>query len=254
MRSLASYGFIIGCAGLAQNTLAQTVASAANAPAAEVADDIKNIAAAHRVVEDTTTALVALIDHANTYIEEDEPRFYTELGILLKGYVDFNAFARGVMGKYASASRIASLPPEQQRALKAQAKRFATIFTDSLINTYGRGLLVFDGERIEVLAPNKEAEARAAQGKAVVKQLIHGDRDQPYEIYYSLRRNSDNEWKIRNMIIESSNLGKIYRNQFDNAYKVYEGDIDKVIDNWAVSSEADQSEEQSEQADAIKPA
>ena len=69
----------------------------------------------------------------------------------------------------------------------------------------------------------------------MVKQLIYGERETPFEIYYSLRANAEGEWKIRNMIVEASNLGKIYRNQFANAYKVYEGDIDKVIDNWVVS-------------------
>lgn len=239
---LLRYGLLVGGLGFgyvasADATQQAQSFSAATATATDTASDIKNIHAAHQVVEGTTAALLTLIDNAKTYIESDEPRFYTELGELLKEFVDFDAFARGVMGKYASSARLASLSTEQQLLLNAQIERFSAIFTESLINTYGRGLLVFDGERIEVLPPKKSAEERAAQGKAVVKQLIYGDRDQPYEIYYSLRRNNDEMWKIRNMIIESSNLGKIYRNQFDNAYKVYEGDIDKVIDNWAVSND-----------------
>ena len=67
--------------------------------------------------------------------------------------------------------------------------------------------------------------------------MIYGDRQQPYEIQYSLRKDSRGQWKLRNMVVESINLGKIYRNQFDSAVEVYEGDIDKVIDNWSASGD-----------------
>lgn len=203
------------------------------------ASALENITAAHEVVEQTTVELLKLVNDAKLYIDQDEPRFYTELGDLLKNHVDFDAFARAVMGKYASSKRLASLSVEEQGRLEQQMGRFSKVFTGALINTYGKGLLVFEGERIEVLPPKAEAEKRAITGKASVKQLIYGERETPYEIYYSLRRNQQDIWKIRNMIIESSNLGKIYRNQFDNAYKVYEGNIDKVIDNWTTSSESE---------------
>ena len=52
-----------------------------------------------------------------------------------------------------------------------------------------------------------------------------------------MRKNKIDEWKLRNMVVESINLGKIYRNQFDNAYQVYGGDIDRVIDNWVVTGD-----------------
>ena len=97
---------------------------------------------------------------------------------------------------------------------------------------------MFDGERVEVVPPKEEASARAKQGKALVKQLIYGEGPQPFEIYYSLRKNTQGQWKIRNMIVQQTNLGKIYRNQFDNAYKVHGGDIKKVVENWAASDKA----------------
>jgi len=40
---------------------------------------------------------------------------------------------------------------------------------------------------------------------------------------------------LRNVIIEGLNLGLIYQNQFTTAVATYDGDIDKVIDNWTVA-------------------
>lgn len=205
---------------------------------AEMVDPAPNAMEAHRVVENTTSELVALIEEARTYIDQDEQKFFEQLGGLLHNYVDFASFSRAVMGKYASSKRFENLSEAQRVKLQEQIDRFTVVFTNSLINTYGKGLLVFEGERIEVLPPGPEAEQHARLGKARVKQLIYGDRDEPYVIYYSLRRSDDSEWKIRNMVVESSNLGKIYRNQFDNAYKVYDGDIDRVIDNWVVTADS----------------
>lgn len=190
------------------------------------------VSVAHQTIEQSTADLLVLIERAQVYIDEDEPRFYSELGDLLHQYVDFKAFSRAVMGKYASRKRLASMSTEEQVKLNAQIEEFAEVFTGALINTYGKGLLVFEGERIEVVPPKEDAQALESKGRAKVKQLIFGEADKPFEIYYSLRKNDEGTWKIRNMIIESSNLGKIYRNQFDNAYKVYEGDIDRVIENW----------------------
>lgn len=211
---------------------------------ADTGDAVGNVAGArdlkqaHQLVENITSDLIALIEEAQEYVAEDEPRFYRDLGKLLQRYVDFPSFSRAVMGKYASGKRIASLPADERAKLEAQIQRFNDVFSGALIGTYGKGLLVFEGERIEVLEPPVEAAKHAAAGKARIKQLIHGDRPEPYVIYYSLRKSDDGQWRIRNMIIESSNLGKIYRNQFDNAFKVYEGDIDRVIDNWVAGSES----------------
>ena len=199
----------------------------------------QNLMSAHQLVQSTTTDLIALVEQAQSYVDDDQPRFYQALSELLKRYVDFESFSRAVMGKYASTKRFASLSAEEQQRLEVQVSRFNEVFTGALINTYGKGLLVFEGERIEVLLPSIEDEAYALKGKARIKQLIFGDRVEPYVIYYSLRKNSDDAWRIRNMIIESSNLGKIYRNQFDNAYKVYDGDIDRVIENWVVGAETE---------------
>lgn len=184
-------------------------------------------------VEKITADLLELITEAQKYADEDEERFFQELGSLLEAHIDFKNFSRAVMGRYAGRKALAEKSDAEKALLMEQIARFNVVFKEALINTYGKGLLVFDGERIEVIKPGSSAEEKAQSGKATIKQLIYGEREKPFEIFYSLRRNDDSDWKIRNMIVEASNLGKIYRNQFYNAYKVYEGDIDKIIENWA---------------------
>ncbi|MFT6756216.1 MAG: phospholipid transport system substrate-binding protein, partial [Chitinophagales bacterium] len=50
-----------------------------------------------------------------------------------------------------------------------------------------------------------------------------------------LKPNRDGEWKIRNVVIDTINLGKVYQSQFASAVKDSDGDIDKAIIAWAES-------------------
>lgn len=204
------------------------LAFAANEPVVEAAS---SAVSAHSVVEATTKDLLALIRSAQSYIDDDEDRFYTELRGLLEPFIDFRSFARAVMGKHASSKLMASLDEPQQAELNLKIDRFSEVFAQGLIQTYGKGLLAFEGERIEVV-PAEAVDPAAT--KVPVKQLIYGDRAEPFEIIYSLRKYDSGEWKLRNVIIESINLGKVYRNQFGQSVKVYNGDIDRVIDQWSV--------------------
>ena len=189
---------------------------------------------AYQVVETITGQLLVLIEQAKLYVDEDEERFFTELDVLLRPFIDFRSFARAVMGRHASSKKMVSLTEAEKAKLNAQIDRFSEIFLGALIQTYGKGLLAFDGEEIEVVPPVIDA-AKPQPKKVVVKQLIYGDRKTPYEVQYSMRTDKEGQWRLRNMVVESINLGKIYRNQFDNAVQVYEGSIDSVIDNWVVS-------------------
>lgn len=213
----------------------KNLAAVVNASAdANIADD-QAAGTAHEVVESITVDLLALIQGAQEYIDEDEDRFFTELESLLRPFVDFRSFARAVMGKHASSKKMSALDDAGREQLNAQIDRFSEVFSAALIKTYGKGLLAFEGERIEVVPASADAEVSSS--KASVKQLIYGERQEPYKIFYSMRKNKSDEWKLRNMVVESINLGKIYRNQFDNAYQVYGGDIDRVIENWVVTGD-----------------
>ncbi len=52
----------------------------------------------------------------------------------------------------------------------------------------------------------------------------------------------DGSWRLRNLIIETINLGEIYRNQFAALASAANDDLDRVIDDWNATI-AEQAEE-----------
>lgn len=185
---------------------------------------------AHQTVEVVTKRVLSLINEANSYIDKEPERFYRELEVVLDEVVDFDSFSRGVMGPYASKKYYMQLSAEQKKAFRGQVKRFSDTFKKGLVETYAKGLLAFGSTRFEVVG-----EDQADQDDSVtVLQKIYGEADKPYEVLYKMRLNAKGEWKLRNVTIEAVNLGKVYQGQFLSAVKQYEGDIDKVIDNWSI--------------------
>jgi phospholipid transport system substrate-binding protein len=187
----------------------------------------------YEVVAETTRGLVKVIEGARSYIDKDPQRFNDEVRLIMDDVVDFQSFARGIMGQYGSRGYYESLKTEAERAqFREHVIRFTSSFKDGLINTYSKGLLGFNGNRIEVLPLASDVDLSGSVG---VRQDIYGDRAKPYQVIYTLRQGSDGDWKLRNVIIEGLNLGRIYQNQFNAAVQQYDGDIDQVINNWTVA-------------------
>ncbi|MFT5888769.1 MAG: phospholipid transport system substrate-binding protein [Zhongshania sp.] len=187
----------------------------------------------YEVVADTTQELVKVIEEARSYVDKDPERFTAEVRRIMDDVVDFQSFARGIMGKYGSRGYYNSLKTDAERALfRDRVIRFTGSFKGGLINTYAKGLLGFNGNRIEVLPLSENADLTGSVG---VRQDIHGERAKPYQVLYTVRQDSNGDWKLRNVVIEGLNLGRIYQNQFNAAVKQYDGDIDKVIANWTVT-------------------
>lgn len=192
----------------------------------------------HRLVEITTERVLAVIEDARDYAESDPERFYREVEAVFGQVVDFDVFARSVMGKYASAQRYRSLKTDAEReAFRARVERFSHRFRRGLVETYAQGLLTFSGQRIEVVPPRSgDVTDRSAR----VVQRIYGDTSaQPYTVQYTLRRDSADHWKLRNVIIEGINIGATYRNQFAAAVESHGNNIDAAIDSWSVEPQLD---------------
>ena len=139
------------------------------------------------------------------------------------------------MGPYASSKRYRSLDEAGRAQLVSQLDRFTEVMRTGLVRTYSKGLLAFGGSRIEVSQPSAD-EADASRVSVV--QLIFSEQAEPYKVMYQMGRGSDGQWMLRNMIIEAVNLGEIYRSQFESAARKYDGDLDKVIDNWTTDEAA----------------
>jgi phospholipid transport system substrate-binding protein len=191
--------------------------------------------APEQVITTATDEVMVVITEAKTYYEKDPDRYFTNIASVLDKFVDFDDFSKAVMGGFASDQRLKSMKNEADKARTLeQIERFSAVFKAGLVQTYGKGFLAFGGEKVEISDSRLSPDGNDAQ----VLQLVYGIAEKPYEIRYSLRKNTDGDWKLRNVVIEGINLGKIYRNQFLSAARKYQGDVDQVIDNWVIEETA----------------
>ncbi|MEH6551413.1 MAG: ABC transporter substrate-binding protein [Pseudomonadales bacterium] len=193
----------------------------------------------HKIIEDATTQMLAAIENAGSYYAEDPQRFYVEVGLILDPIVDFTSFARGVMGYHGSTEAYRELQSKEEKtAFKARITLFSGKFRQTLVQTYSKGLITFSNGRVDVVPADAAAVALIEAGKSVqVRQLIYGDAAEPFEVLYKLAPNKKREWKLRNVVIDNINLGKVYQGQFTSAVRDAGGDVDAAIANWSLSAD-----------------
>ncbi len=188
-----------------------------------------------QLIQTVTDEVLIAIVAATEYYDEDPERFYTEIEAIMAPVMDYQTFARTVMGRYGSSSAYRSLAKaEEKEQFKQRVISFTEVFRQTIMNTYGKGLMTFNGEEIDVLPLDEENQANFEQGRSVqVVQVIRGQDGAENKVYYKLKPNRGGEWKLRNVVINSINLGKVYQSQFASAVKDNDGDIDKAIGAWA---------------------
>lgn len=185
---------------------------------------------AYELVDSVTQRIMIIVDEAKVYVDEDPERYYSEIDEALAPVIDYRGFARSVMGPYASGDRYRSLDEQGKIQLRAQLERFTTVIRNGLVSSYSKGLMAFSGSRIELTAPDPKDAART---RVSVQQLIYSENTQPYVLLYQMGLNKKSQqWELRNLIIDSVNLGEIYKSQFQAAARKKEGDLDAVIDSW----------------------
>lgn len=188
------------------------------------------------IVRQVTENLLQIIAEARTYYDRDPQRYFDQIAGILDPVIDFDAMARGVMGNWGTSAYYQSLGSDAERdALRTQADRFTAVFRTSLIETYGKGVLAFSGERIEV-TPLTAAEA--AVNRVYVTQTIHGTDGKPLIIKYLFMRRAEQPWRLLNVLIGEVNVGQLYRSQFANAMGRHGGNLHRVIDTWTITEAA----------------
>lgn len=187
----------------------------------------------YKVVQHTTEQVLDIIKGAKTDYKKDPQKFNQQVSVLLEEVIDFDKFARGVMGRHASEQHYKTLESDAEKtAFKQQVKNFSATFKRGIVDTYAKGLFDFNGQNIKTMPSRKGDDV--ASGAVTVMQKIYNASGKPYVIQYSMRRNKSGEWKLNNLIVEGINLGLTYRNQFAVSADRYKGDIDQVIANWQV--------------------
>ncbi|MGY0217276.1 MlaC/ttg2D family ABC transporter substrate-binding protein [Endozoicomonadaceae bacterium StTr2] len=197
------------------------------------------------VVRETADALIANINKNRAEYEKDTDKLFQYLDTALSPKVAGESFARGVMGKYA------------HRTTEAKIHEFESKVKSSAMRLYGRGILKYQNEKIEVKDASKASleDYNAGKVRSVpVEMVISTASGSSYQASFSMM-SDDGEWKVRNIVVEGINIGVVFRNQFHDAMQRY-GSVDKVIEYWdeIMKSSQQQTEKQIEKQHESQPA
>ncbi|MCK9535306.1 MAG: ABC transporter substrate-binding protein [Pseudomonas sp.] len=171
---------------------------------------------AHTVVEQTTNSLLADLKANKDKYRTDPAAFYTAMDTILGPVVDADGISKSVMTVRYS-----------RRATPAQMQRFQENFKRSLMQFYGNALLEYDNQSIRVLPGS------LAQGdmRSEVRMEVTDHKGIVYPVSYTMVK-IDNQWRMRNVVLNGINLGKLFRDQFAEAMQRNAHNLDRVIDSW----------------------
>lgn len=171
---------------------------------------------AHDVIQQTTDKLLSDLQTNKETYRSNPDAFYNSLNEILGPVVDAEGISRSIMTvRY---SRQAS--PEQMA-------RFQENFKRSLMQFYGNALLEYNNQGIKVLPATDNDPERTSVGMEV-----RDSRGTVYPVSYTMV-NINGSWRVRNVIINGINIGKLFRDQFAQSMQANGNNLDKVIDSWA---------------------
>jgi phospholipid transport system substrate-binding protein len=189
---------------------------------------------AHDLVQDTTSRMLADLKANKEQYKQDPSKFYNALNTIVGPVVDAEGISKSIMTvKYS------------RKATPAQMQTFQENFKKGLFQFYGNALLEYNNQGIIVDPPKDESGDRAEVG-----MKVSGSNGAVYPVSYTLTK-INGEWKLRNVIINGINIGKLFRDQFADAMQRNGNDLDKTINGWA--GEVAKAKEETDKA-AGKPA
>jgi phospholipid transport system substrate-binding protein len=189
---------------------------------------------AHDLIQDTTNRMLADLQANKEKYKQDPQDFYAALNNIVGPVVDAEGISKSIMTvKYS------------RKATPEQMQRFQENFKRGLFQFYGNALLEYNNQGITVDPAKDESGERTS-----VNMTVKGSNGAIYPVQYTLEKISG-EWKLRNVIINGINIGKLFRDQFADAMQRNGNDLDKTIDGWA--GEVAKAKQETDQA-AAKPA
>lgn len=189
---------------------------------------------AHDLIQDTTNRMLADLQANKEKYKQDPQDFYAALNTIVGPVVDAEGISKSIMTvKYS------------RKATPAQMQRFQENFKRGLFQFYGNALLEYNNQGITVDPAKDESGDRTS-----VNMTVKGSNGAIYPVQYTLEK-IGGEWKLRNVIINGINIGKLFRDQFADAMQRNGNDLDKTIDGWA--GEVAKAKQETDKA-AAKPA
>ena len=171
---------------------------------------------AHDLVDRTTKELLADLAANKEQYKTNPSAFYDALNRIVGPVVDADGISKSIMTvKYS------------RNASPAQMQRFQENFKRSLMQFYGNALLEYNNQGITVSPEKPEGDDRTS-----VDMLVKGNNGANYPVSYTLVK-LGGEWKVRNVIINGINIGKLFRDQFSDAMQRNGNNLDATINGWA---------------------
>ncbi|MDF7796501.1 toluene tolerance protein [Pseudomonas sp. SZ57] len=171
---------------------------------------------AHDLVERTTKELLSDLATNREQYKTNPRAFYDALNRIVGPVVDADGISKSIMTvKYS------------RKATPKQVQDFQENFKRSLMQFYGNALLEFNNQGITVAPAKDEGDDRTS-----VDMQVKGNNGAVYPVSYTLVK-LNGEWKVRNVVINGINIGKLFRDQFADAMQRNGNNLDKTIDNWA---------------------
>jgi phospholipid transport system substrate-binding protein len=171
---------------------------------------------AHDLVQDTTNRLLADLAANKEKYKKDPNDFYAALNTIVGPVVDAEGISKSIMTvKYS------------RKATPEQMKTFEENFKKGLFQFYGNALLEYNNQGIVVDPAKDESGERTSVG-----MTVKGSNGAIYPVQYTLEK-INGEWKLRNVIINGINIGKLFRDQFADAMSRNGNNLQATIDNWA---------------------
>lgn len=171
---------------------------------------------AHDLVQNTTHDLLGDLAANRAQYRANPQAFYDALNRIVGPVVDAEGISKSIMTvKYS------------RKATPEQMTRFQENFKRGLMQFYGNALLEFNDQGITVAPAKDESGDRTS-----VDMSVKGTNGAVYPVSYTLEK-VKGEWKVRNVILNGINVGKLFRDQFADAMQRNGNDLDKTINGWA---------------------
>ncbi|WP_251978957.1 MlaC/ttg2D family ABC transporter substrate-binding protein [Salinicola avicenniae] len=171
----------------------------------------------NQVVQQSVDSLMSELEGKKSYYAQHEEELSQLVDDNMAEVADFRYIGASVMGRY-----FRGATPDQR-------SRFVNVFRKTLIDTYAKGLVTFDYQTLRV---KESDESGRYEDQATVPMEVVSTSGETFPVNFTLRQ-SDGQWRVINVIVNGINLGLTFRNQFDQAMRDNNRDIDAVIDNWA---------------------
>ena len=162
--------------------------------------------------------MLSTFNHLIAVFEPDDVSLDQQRGEVAK-VIDFESITRGILKDHLNA-----ISGEQKLAFRKEFER-------SITNLLGTALK--SAKEFEVTIERVQKSSKNPN-RARVLGVLTSPKNERFELLTTVAFKEE-QWVVRNLIVNGINLGVTYRNQFNELVARNAGDIDATISAWAAA-------------------